>query len=150
MCLTNVNSTTAFLLSIQSVAPTYSYNFLTNTWSKEYQQLSKDYGEFISCVLYVGKNYQRYVLNATWIQWSNLKSVSYRLLGSENHIFLLYFSHIFFSYCREIHALTYDRYYMDQVDGLYVYNVDLDSWKVKTLNECIKGMILFLCHILHL
>ena len=68
MCITNVNSTTAFLLpsamshEISSVAPMYSYNFLTNTWSKEYQQLSNDYGEFISCVVYLDKNYQRYVL----------------------------------------------------------------------------------------
>ena len=61
MCLTNVNSTTAFLLNM----PMYSYNFLTNTWSKEYQQLSKDYREFISCVLYLGKNYQRYLCTAT-------------------------------------------------------------------------------------
>ena len=61
MCLTNVNSTTAFLLNMPSAAPMYSYNFLTNTWSKEYQQLLKD-REFLSCVLYLGKNYQRYKL----------------------------------------------------------------------------------------
>ena len=62
MCLTNVNSTTAFLLNVPTAAPMYSYNFLTNTWSKEYQQLLIDYGGFFSCVLYLGKNYQRYVL----------------------------------------------------------------------------------------
>ena len=65
MCLTNVNSTTAFLLNVPSAAPMNSYNFLTNTWSKEYQQILKDDGEFFSCVLYLGKNYQRYVLTAT-------------------------------------------------------------------------------------
>ena len=98
MCLTNVNSTTAFLLSIQSVAPTYSYNFLTNTWSKEYQQLSKDYGEFISCVLYLGKNYQRYVLQLEYIFQEIKKSVFYSFLGSENHIFLfIFFTQNFFN-----------------------------------------------------
>ena len=64
MCLTTVNSTTAFLLNYPSLAPMYSYNIFTNTWSKKYQQIpiSNLYAQIISCVLYQGKNYQRYRL----------------------------------------------------------------------------------------
>ena len=64
VCLTTVNSTTAFLLNHPSVAPMYSYNIFTNTWSKNYQQIpiSNVNGQIISCVLYQGKNYQRYRL----------------------------------------------------------------------------------------
>ena len=96
MCLTNVNSTTAFLLNMPSVAPMYSYNYLTNTWSKEYQQLLKDYGEFFSCVLYLGKNYQRYLLQLEYNEVIQ-NQFFYRFLESENHISLLFLSHkIFF------------------------------------------------------
>ena len=64
MCLTTVNSTTAFLLNHPSIAPMYSYNIFTNTWSKKYQQIpiSNVHVQIISCVLYQGKNYQRYRL----------------------------------------------------------------------------------------
>ena len=64
MCLTTVNSTTAFLLNHPSVAPMYSYNIFTNTWSKKYQliPISNFNAQIISCVLYQGKNYQRYRL----------------------------------------------------------------------------------------
>ena len=64
ICLTTVNSTTAILLNHPSVAPMYSYNIFTNTWSKKYQQIPifNFYSQIISCVLYQGKNYQRYRL----------------------------------------------------------------------------------------